>query len=178
MGVKFVIDDQEKIVSFDIAGIKQDIGFVSTNKLSTRHLANDLILAVQSGNVYFDRGSETFKTLSQKHDEGLLTIFVEALALPTYCYDNGNRVMLSHDAFIDFMDKVISAYAESIKPKELRKLFTLFMSAKRKKRYENAQKRYEQISQTQAIELANSLLYYGITSRNPYGDYDGLVINI
>ena len=176
--VNFKINEGKKTISFEIAGIKGDVSFVPTDKLSTNHLANNIILGVQGGDIYFDHESEVLQSLLQKYDEGLLTLFVGGLALPTYSYNNGSRVILSQKAFFDVMDKVISAYAESIKPRELRKFFSIFMSAKKKKRHENAQKRYERAFNTNAVDIAYSLQHHGIISRNPYGDFDGLVINI
>lgn len=175
--VNFAIKDDEQIISFEIAGIKEDVGFVPTDKLSENHLANEIILHTHGGEVYFDHDNEAFKDLSKKYDEELLSIVVGALLLPTYCYKNG-RVMVSQTPFFNFMDKVIAAYAESIKPNELRKFFSIIMSAKKKKRHENAQKRYERALNTKTVDIAYSLQHHGIVSHDPYGDFDGLVINI
>lgn len=177
MKVKSIINDQKKIVSFEIAGLKQDIGFAATDQLSRHHLASDIILGAHDEEVYFNHESETFKSLSLKYDEELLSFVVGALFLPTRSYKKG-RVILRQQPFFDFMDKVISVYAESIKPKEIRKFFSIFMSAKKKRHYENAKKRYEKIFETKAVDIAYSLQYHGIVSHDPYGNFDGLVINI
>lgn len=174
--VNFEINEGKKTISFEIAGIKQDIGFASTDHLSKHHLANEIIHGAHDGEVYFNHDSETFKSLSLKYDEELLNFVVGALLLPTYSYKKG-RVLLQQQSFFDFMDKVISAYAKSMKPREVKKFFSYFMSAKRKKRQEQAQKKYERTLNTKTVDIAYSLQYHGIVSHNPYGNFDGLVIN-